>query len=106
MIRAFLPLLFLIPGTLTAQGVTVSGVVRDAETEEPIPSAHVLLIGSDRGTVTSKEGRFRIVIASSPAQLRVSAIGYRTKTRRVSTCEEDLSVDLEPVVYALSLIHI
>ncbi len=41
---------------------TVSGAVSDAQSGEPIPGATILIKGTDTGTTTDLDGKFRIQI--------------------------------------------
>ena len=56
-------LLTLIYAFASAETVTVTGVVRDSLTREPIPFATVMLRGTDRGTLTDDNGRYSITTA-------------------------------------------
>ncbi len=61
----------------------VSGVVRDAETDQRLPGATVQIEGTNRGTATDAEGTFRIPL-SGGATLVVSYVGYRTMRLEVA----------------------
>ncbi|MDE6378467.1 MAG: carboxypeptidase-like regulatory domain-containing protein, partial [Duncaniella sp.] len=64
-----------------ARVITLSGVVRDSLTREPIPFASVMLLGSDRGVLTDDDGRYSISTSdTSWDSIRASAMGYRTLT--------------------------
>lgn len=69
----FLSLLF--PHAIAAQH-EVSGIIVDAETNESLPSATILLEGTFRGTITNLDGQFTFPIDSFPATLLVRYIGY------------------------------
>lgn len=81
-----LKILTLLFGIMTALRVsaiapiTVSGVVRDSLTHEPISFASVLLLGSDRGTLTDESGRYSIYTTQPWDSVKVSAMGYGTRT--------------------------
>ena len=62
-----------------AQTLTVSGVVKDAETGEPVIGAGVLVKGTSSGTVTSLDGAFSIR-ASGGQEIVVSSLGYEDYT--------------------------
>ena len=63
-----------------AETVTVTGVVRDSLTREPIPFATVMLRGTDRGTLTDDDGRYTITTAIRWDSIQASTMGYDTKT--------------------------
>ncbi len=54
------------------------GIVRDSTTNENLIGVN-LVYSRTRGTVTDKEGRFRIDSISAHGSLRVSYVGYRLK---------------------------
>lgn len=57
--------------------VVIEGVVVDSETETPVVGANVLIVGTELGTSTDLEGRFRFDWEGSlPVTLRISHIGY------------------------------
>ncbi len=62
-----------------ADTMTVTGVVRDSLTREPIPFATVLLMGTDRGTLTDDNGRYSITTALKWDSIQAATMGYDTK---------------------------
>jgi TonB-dependent receptor len=76
--------LMLISTTAFAQG-TLRGVVTDSLTKEALPGANVFLVGTALGSATDLEGAYRIDrIPAGEYTLRVSYIGYQTKSIRVN----------------------
>lgn len=59
-----------------AQAKMVSGSVTDQNTNEPLIGATVLVKGTNTGTVTDLDGKFKIEISSSSDILVFSYIGY------------------------------
>ncbi|HLR26128.1 MAG TPA: SusC/RagA family TonB-linked outer membrane protein [Fodinibius sp.] len=57
----------------------VSGVVRDANDNDPLPGVNVMIKGSNIGTTTNKEGTYRVVLKSLQDTLIFSFIGYQTQ---------------------------
>lgn len=65
---------------LNAQNlVEVKGVVKDAETGEPLLGVNILVEGTQAGTVTGLDGDFSIAVSRN-ATIRISYVGYKTKT--------------------------
>ncbi|MFV0592307.1 MAG: TonB-dependent receptor [Draconibacterium sp.] len=62
-----------------AQG-TITGVVVDAETNEALIGASVVLEGTTTGTVTDIDGSFSLAVKTSNLNILVSFIGYSTQT--------------------------
>ncbi len=84
---AALALLFLFAAPAWAQGPagTLSGVVRDADTAEPVAGTAVRLVDLDRVVATDTEGRFRFAaVPSGTWTLEVVSLG-RVIERREAT---------------------
>ena len=95
-------LLFIGIGTITAQNVQVTGIVKD-NSGEAVIGANVTVKGSTNGTITDLDGKFSVQ-ASPNATLVISFIGYTTqeiklqgKTNVTVTLTED-SKALDEVV--------
>lgn len=63
---------------VSAQNITVSGVVEDS-TGEPMIGATVLVDGSKEGAATDIDGNFTLKNISPKATLKVSYVGYKTE---------------------------
>lgn len=61
-----------------AVGAQVRGIVRAAETAEPLPGASISVKNSTAGTVSDEEGRFSIA-AKAGDILKVSFVGFETR---------------------------
>ncbi len=70
--------LSLMPAFLLGQS-TVTGVVLDSLTQEPLPSATVYINGTTQGTTTDNDGRFELKGVSFPATIVFSFVGYQPK---------------------------
>lgn len=75
-------MLLLMAVTAISAQTTVSGVVTNRETGQPLSHVSVMAEGTDVHTVTNEDGRFTLKVSKQPESLRLSHIGY--KTRRVS----------------------
>lgn len=99
-------------GTLAdaaAQTGTIRGRVIDTATQEGMPGAQILIVGTQRGSVASQDGAFEI--SSVPVgehELRVSFIGFGTQTGTATVVADEVAslnfemeqsvIDLEEVV--------
>jgi len=66
-------------GQAFAQDHLWIGRVMDAQTQEPIPFANVVIRGSGRGAVTDSQGRFQIQHDQPEGWFDVSFLGYQSK---------------------------
>ena len=59
----FLTLLIFMTVTMGYGAVTgkVSGIIRDAETGDPLIGANVLIVGTSLGAATDMEGKYQII---------------------------------------------
>jgi len=66
--------------------MTVTGVVQNSQTKEPVLYASVYVAGENIGTITNDKGAFSIYITdtTSHPQLTFSCIGYEKKTLKIN----------------------
>jgi len=61
---------------------TISGYVKDAKTQEGIPGATVVVIGTQLGNITDADGFFKIEnVPTETYTIQVSFIGYETQSK-------------------------
>src|SRR5882724_7425351 len=87
-------------GLVRAQNRTLTGVVKDANTNELIPGVNILVKGTTVGTISDASGAFSIEVASENDVLVFSFIGYKNSEVPVGT-NTTLQVSLSPDVKAL-----
>src|SRR6476620_10153660 len=86
--------LLLLMNQVSAQTTTVSGIVTDAETQDPIPYASVFFKGG-KGVTADSTGHFEIATSRILNQLVVSYIGYKTKTVSIKVgVSQTLNIEL------------
>lgn len=85
-----------------AQKTIVSGKVTDAKTNEPVPFANVLLVGTGDGGSTDFDGYYTVRTDQPFDSLKVSFMGYRPKTVAVSKDQKQtVNVQLLPATQSL-----
>lgn len=80
----FTSLILLLSNSLFAQDLTgdVYGKVYDAITNQPIPFANVIVIGTNNGAATDEEGYFKITgLPVNTYQVRASVVGFNSQTK-------------------------
>ena len=88
-----LAILFL-PVLVFAQN-TISGVVTEAGSNEPIIGANVFLLESSQGAATLLDGSFEIKnVENGTYTIRVSSVGFTTITQEVRV-NGDIEMDFE-----------
>jgi TonB-linked SusC/RagA family outer membrane protein len=79
-VTLFLIGFFLLLGAegMAQEGITVSGTVVDAQTQEPLPGVNILEKGTSNGTMTNFDGEYSIEVSGPNAVLVYSFVGFRT----------------------------
>ena len=85
--------------SISAQTISVKGVVKDAKSGETIVGANVLVKGTTTGTVTDVDGNFSLN-ASSNAVLEVKYVGYKSQSIQIQG-RKSLTILLSEDVAAL-----
>jgi len=86
----------------------ISGVIKDTETGAPLASVNIYIKELSVGTSTNKDGEYSITLPQGSFTLRISCIGYKTKTEHINfttSVKKDFELDSdtrleEIVVYA------
>lgn len=106
-IRIILSILFIFSGInfvfpQSNQTGSLRGTVITSDTKEPLPFANVVIVGTNNGVATDNDGRYLIRnIQSGEQKVKISYIGYQTKTINVdisSNKTTELNVVLEIAV--------
>lgn len=87
-----------------AQTISISGVVLDDDTGEPIPFASVYLQKTTTGVAADFDGAFAISFPAGAADSIVfSAVGYVTAVKRIASLpKQPLTIRLKPESFSLS----
>ena len=75
------------------EGNMIAGHVIVKGTEESIPFATVMILGTNRGAVSNEEGQFEFrKLAAGKYTLRVQVMGYKTQEKTITVSAEATSV--------------
>ncbi|MDB4916668.1 MAG: TonB-dependent outer membrane protein SusC/RagA [Gemmatimonadetes bacterium] len=83
---------------------TMTGVVTDARSQQPLAGVTVVIVGTRFGTQTGTDGRFRIGgVGSGTVEVSARRIGYATRRQTATVAGEQtvVSFALEPAAAAL-----
>ena len=69
---------------VAAQQATVTGEVTDSRSLQPLRGAQISIVGTTRGTLAGREGRFSINVDPGTHTLRVTMLGFRTGEQEVT----------------------
>lgn len=90
-------ILWLFPNLSGAQVVTVSGYVNNSTNGEAIENVSILESNSGIGTISNKNGFYRLVLHGSDIQLKITTDGFKDFTQQLAlSSDTTLVVKLEP----------
>ena len=89
--------IFLCLAMIQAQPRRITGVVKDKQSDEPIPFASVILKLSHKGVLTDSAGRFSIDLAGVLANdsLSVLSVGYKVFTYPLKAFMDSLNLEIK-----------
>ena len=74
---------------------TVSGSVSDSESQEPLPSANVVIQGTSEGTFTDFDGNFTFETDMEPPfSLEISSVGFAVQIIEVTSSNQSVNAQL------------
>lgn len=82
---------------------TITGVVTDARTGEPVPFASVALVGRHVGTMTDERGQYVLKPTLLTDSIAVSSLGYATQRRDVNRALRVQTIDVTLVSAGMAL---
>lgn len=87
-----------VPTVARGQMHRVSGIVRDASTDERLPYVNVAVKGLTVGTSTNDQGEFTLALKPGTYEFLLNLVGYRTETRKivVGASDQALIIRLTP----------
>ena len=95
LLNILLLLPFLCPAqSMSLTGGSVTGIVYDAKTKDPLPFATIRIANSSTGTISGLDGRFEIGGLAHSHTLEVSCLGYKKSI--VMITGSSLSIYLHP----------
>lgn len=70
----------MIPAVASMAQITVTGMISDSLSGNPIPDVTIRVPGRDSGTISSHDGTFRLVTDPAAGRITFSAVGYIGRT--------------------------
>ncbi len=67
---------------------TITGKIVDAETNEPLAAAHVIIKGTYKGTIANADGEYTLKVNSFPATIVVRFLGYESQEQQIDANHE------------------
>jgi hypothetical protein len=86
-----------------AQSISISGFVKDAQTQEPLPFVNVFFTNTATGTQTADNGYFSISNNAGARSITISSLGYKDQIILLDSAKiTGLLVLLEPTDFQLN----
>ena len=95
--------LLVVPLALHAQTREITGRVTSRDTQEPLNNVEIVVVGQSArlGTYTNDQGRYRIVLNTGDATLRLRRLGYRARSVPAPATESTIDIQLDRDVLEL-----
>lgn len=71
---------------------TVTGKIYDGDSNAPLLGANIMDVSSGNGTITDFDGNFSLSVSSTSGELKISYVGYITKTVAYNVSEGKTSI--------------
>ncbi|RPH31900.1 MAG: hypothetical protein EHM93_11560 [Bacteroidales bacterium] len=88
------------------KSITINGIVKAADTGEPVPFAYVKDMNSAKVQACSEAGLFRLTSMLFPLKLQISSIGYSPTQVIINQSDTLIIVTLKPVSIKLNEINV
>ncbi|HEX2627374.1 MAG TPA: carboxypeptidase-like regulatory domain-containing protein, partial [Chitinophagaceae bacterium] len=76
--------------------VTITGIVKNSNSKDPVPAVSVIVKGTSIGTFTNGDGVFTLSVPKVPVVLVFSAINFDTYEQTISDASAKIDVDFKP----------
>lgn len=104
---SILILIYLISNSICGQN-TADGIIKNIETNEPIPYVNIGILNRDKGTVSNENGEFTLEIPNEFINdtIKISSLGYVTKVfianEFIKTLKENKTITLSEEIIELN----
>lgn len=90
-----------------AQYTKISGVVKDAETDEPLPFVNISFVGKNIGTTTDVNGYYELETQWASNEIKASFMGYEPAVKPVKKGEkQEINFEMKSKVEELETVTI
>ncbi len=94
-------------GTVMMAQTAITGTVKDAKTDQPIPGANIKVVGKPIGATADFDGNFSLKVNQNPPfTLRISLIGYSSVNVEITQSNQKVAIKLVEEATALDEIII
>ncbi len=96
-------ILVLITNLLFSQSIQLKGKILEVETGNPVSFANIVILKTTFGGISDDNGKFEITFPDSLSsyKLLISAIGYKTYTKKLSDLKSPVTINLEDSLFLI-----
>ena len=94
--KRLLFLLLLMPLAAVAQNITISGTLKDSQTNEPVDMASIGAADSNISTISNETGNFRLTLPQGTEKIYFSHLNYKTYTLTLEGKDQSIDIKMEP----------
>lgn len=98
---ASLILLVALSSFFMVEPVTLQGIIKDAQSKQPLSGVRIKEIGTHQSAQTGLDGRFSLRASAKNVILKISLVGYVTQSVLVISDSADVTIFLQPEPAAL-----
>ncbi len=80
---------------------TITGTIKDMTTSLPVESVSVGIQGSNVGTISNEEGKFRITLPGKTSSITFSHLYYQPENYTIKSNETEIEIYLQPKSFVL-----
>lgn len=94
--KKILLLLILMPFTALAQNLTISGTLKDSNTNEPVEMASIGAADCNISTISNETGNFRLTLPQNTEKIYFSHLNYKIYTLTLDGKDKTVDIKMEP----------
>ncbi len=85
-----------------SQSKTISGVIKDITSLQPVESVSIGVSNTNLGTISNEDGRFRVMLPENSTKIEFSHLLYNLETYTVKQNDNEIEIFLTPKSFTLS----
>ena len=93
--------LILLVNSTFSQSKTITGIIKDITSSLPVESVSIGVSGSNLGTISNEDGKFRITIPENSNKIEFSHLYYKLETYSIKQNDTEIEIYLTPKSFAL-----
>ncbi len=93
--------LFILANVAFSQSKTITGVIKDVTSSLPVESVSIGVTGSNLGTISNEDGKFRLTLPENSKTIEFSHLYYKLETYTIKQSDTEVEIFLTPKSFVL-----